>query len=213
VNTRRPITIVDYGLGNLASIANMLKRVGATSTIASTPQQVSEASSIILPGVGAFDRGMLNLRERDLVEPLTRKAMDEQVPVLGLCLGMQLLVSGSEEGQEAGLGWIGGRCARFARTESAPDIRIPHMGWNRVARTRQHPLVADLGDDARFYFVHAFHLVDVTESDQVGQTVHGVRFPSIVARGNLMGVQFHPEKSHRFGMALMKAFARMSGAA
>ena len=213
MTARKPITIVDYGLGNLASISNMLKRVGATSRLASTPEEIAAATSIILPGVGAFDHGMQNLRERGLVEPLTSKAIEERVPVLGLCLGMQLLVSASEEGKEKGLGWIGGHCVRFKRTESAPDIRIPHMGWNRVARTREHPLLAELGPDARFYFVHAYHLVDVDEIDQVGQTIHGVRFPSIVARDNLMGVQFHPEKSHRFGMALMHAFARLSQAA
>ncbi len=213
MTSRNPVTIVDYGLVNIASISNMLKRVGATSRIASTPEEIDTATSIILPGVGAFDHGMIKLRERGLVEPLTEKAMNERVPVLGLCLGMQLLVSESTEGKEKGLGWIDGRCVRFARTETAPDIRIPHMGWNRVARTREHPLIAGLPVDARFYFVHAYHLVDVGADDQVGQTVHGVRFPSIVARHNLMGVQIHPEKSHRFGMALMHAFARLSQAA
>jgi glutamine amidotransferase len=211
--TQKPITIVDYGLGNLASIANMLKRVGAPSVLASTPEQIAQATSLILPGVGAFGKGMQNLAERGLIEPLRRKALDENVPVLGLCLGMQLLVSSSEEGSVPGLGWIEGRCVRFSTTAIAPEIRIPHMGWNRVVSRTQHPLLSDLGSDSRFYFVHAYHLVDVREEDQLGSTEHGVRFPSVIARGNLMGVQFHPEKSHRFGMSLMRSFARMSGAA
>jgi glutamine amidotransferase len=210
--TQHRITIVDYGLGNLASIANMLKRIGAGSILASTPEQLREATSLILPGVGAFGKGMQNLHERGLVDALTRKAIDEKVPVLGLCLGMQLLVSSSEEASVPGLGWIEGRCVRFSPTGLAPEIRIPHMGWNRVTRRTQHPLFDDLGPDARSYFVHAYHLVDVHEEDQLGSTDHGVRFPSVVARGNLMGVQFHPEKSHRFGMSLMRSFARMSGA-
>ena len=211
--TQSAITIVDYGLGNLASIANMLKRVGASSVLASTPEAVEQATALILPGVGAFGKGMQNLEERGLIEPLRRKALDERVPVLGLCLGMQLLVSSSEEGNARGLGWMDGRCVRFSPTGGSPEIRIPHMGWNRVSARAQHPLIADLGPDARFYFVHAYHLVDVREEDQLASTEHGVRFPSIIARDNLMGVQFHPEKSHRFGMSLIRSFARLSGAA
>ena len=205
------IAIVDYGVGNLASIANMLRRVGARSRIAGTREEIASATSLILPGVGSFDGGMRNLIDRGLVDVLTQKACGERVPVLGLCLGMQLLVGSSEEGSLPGLGWIDGKCVRFRQPESGPAVKIPHMGWNAVRMQSPHPLVEGLGADARFYFVHAFHLAEVPEELVVGRATHGETFPAIVASGNIAGVQFHPEKSHRFGMTLMRNFAALAG--
>jgi len=205
------ITIVDYGIGNLASIANMLKRVGATCTFATTPDEIVNATSLILPGVGAFDKGMQNLEERGFVEPLTKKVMVDRTPILGLCLGMQLFAESSEEGKREGLGWIGGRCIRF-RPDPNNHIKVPHMGWNKLSVAQEHPLMADLGPDPKFYFVHAYHVVDVPSDQIVAIVTHGVEFPAVIARDNVMGVQFHPEKSHRYGVRLMRNFAASSGA-
>ena len=170
------------------------------------------ATSLILPGVGAFDRGIENLTERGFIEPLTEKVRNEKVPILGLCLGMQLFVESSEEGALPGLGWIGGRCVRFRPTEESP-IKVPHMGWNRLDIVKDHPLVADLGEDQRFYFVHGYRLADVAESDKVALVNHGGPFPAVIARDNVMGVQFHPEKSHRYGARLLRNFAELAGVA
>lgn len=206
------ITIVDYGVGNLASIANMLKRVGATCRFAGTPEAIADATSLILPGVGAFDHGMRSLSARGLVEPLTRKVREEGTPLLGLCLGMHLLTEGSEEGELPGLGWISGHCIRFRPDREQQPIRIPHMGWNRVTMVRDHPLVRELGASPRFYFVHGYHVSGLHDGVEVGHTLHGRDFPAIIAQKNIMGVQFHPEKSHSFGMRLLQGFAEMSGA-
>lgn len=206
------ITIIDYGIGNLGSIANMLKRVGVPCSFARTRDEIMSATSLILPGVGAFDRGMENLAERGFIEPLTEKVQNEKVPILGLCLGMQLFVESSEEGSLPGLGWIGGRCIRFRPTEASP-IKVPHMGWNRLDVVKDHPLVSDLGEDQRFYFVHGYHLANVAQGDQVALVNHGGQFPAVVARDNVMGVQFHPEKSHRYGAKLLQNFAQFAGVA
>ena len=209
---REEITIVDYGVGNLASISNMLKRIGASSRIASTREAIAAASSIVLPGVGSFDGGMRNLMERDMAATLNQKAFEERVPVLGLCLGMQLLAKSSDEGRLDGLGWIDTTCVRFRQPAAGPPLRIPHMGWNAVEMVQRHPLVEGLETDPRFYFVHAFHLGPVPAANEVGRAVHGTSFPAIVAKDNIMGVQFHPEKSHRFGMTLLRNFAAISRA-
>jgi glutamine amidotransferase len=207
---KQEITIVDYGVGNLASIANMLRRIGVGSRIAATREEIADASSVILPGVGSFDGGMRNLLDRDMAGVLATKAFGDRVPVLGLCLGMQLMARSSDEGKLEGLGWIETTCVRFRQQPNTPTLRIPHMGWNAVRMMKQHPLVEGLDVEPRFYFVHAFHLGPVPDGVEVGRAVHGESFPAIVAMDNVMGVQFHPEKSHRFGMTLLRNFASIS---
>lgn len=202
------ITIVDYGVGNLASIANMLKRVGAAATITSDPHAIENADQLILPGVGAFDAGMKNLAERRLIEPLTRAVMERRVPVMGLCLGVQLMTRRSAEGNLAGLGWIDAETVRFRFDD--PALKVPHMGWNTMRFVHDSPLQKDFEPDARFYFVHSFHLVCNDPRDVLGVTNYGYEFVSGVARDNIWGVQFHPEKSHRFGMQLLTNFAGLS---
>jgi len=197
------IAIVDYGMGNLASIANMLKRIGAPARITSDPADLDAAARLILPGVGAFDTGMRSLRERGLVPILERRVRQDRVPTLGICLGMQLLARSSEEGSEKGLGWIDAEVVRFR----GPGIKVPHMGWNVVRPTGKGALLEGLGDAPRFYFVHAYHLRVERPEEVLGETVHGAPFPSVVGSGNLLGVQFHPEKSHRFGLGLLRNFA------
>jgi len=203
------ITVVDYGLGNLGSVENMLRHLGIAVHRSGDPEVVRNSSRLVLPGVGAFDRGMRNLRERGLVEALGEAVRSRGAPLLGICLGMQMLTERSEEGAETGLGWIEGGARRFAFPPGAPGLKVPHMGWNTVRATRASPLLQDLNEDARFYFVHSYYVAPVRAEDVILETTYGIAFASGVARDNVYGVQFHPEKSHRFGMRLLAAFARI----
>lgn len=205
------LTIVDFGVGNLGSIENMLKKIGCESRISSDPDVIASASKIILPGVGAFDQGMRSLRERNLEGILRVKALEERIPILGICLGMQMLGHASEEGVEPGLGWIDARCKRFGGEGWDTKLKVPHMGWNTIRHPRDNPLLAGLPDLPRFYFVHSYHLVCSDESIVSGITQYGIAFTSMVQSRNICGVQFHPEKSHRFGLALFRNFVEGSG--
>ncbi len=201
------IAIVDYGMGNLGSIRNMFKKAGVEAVITADPAVIEEADKLILPGVGAFDSGMRNLEERGLTAVLNKRVLEDQVPVLGLCLGMQLLTGRSEEGSLTGLGWIDAETVRF-RFESNGDIyRIPHMGWNQLQTCRPHPLFGGLEEANRFYFVHSYHVVVRDSSVVLGETTYCFPFVAAVASRNILGVQFHPEKSHRFGLRLLSNFA------
>lgn len=199
------ITIVDYKTGNLGSIQNILKRIGEESVVTSDKIEIARATKLILPGVGAFDTGMRNLMELDLVGILNQKVRDEKIPVLGICLGMQLLSEGSEEGSLKGLGWIKAENKRFNFINSV-DYKIPHMGWNFVKQHKESNLFDSMFSDARFYFVHSFYFKANDSSDVLASTNYEIEFTSAVERGNILGVQFHPEKSHKFGMKLLKNF-------
>lgn len=199
------ITIIDYKTGNLGSIQNILRRIGEESVITSDKDEVAKASKIILPGVGAFDTGMRNLAELDLIDVLNRKVIEENVPVLGICLGMQLLSRGSEEGDLAGLGWINAETVRF-RFKNAVEYKIPHMGWNFITQSKKSMLFDNMFPGARFYFVHSYFFRADQPDDIVTTTSYEIEFTSAVERGNILGVQFHPEKSHKFGMKLLKNF-------
>lgn len=199
------VALVDYGIGNLGSVANMLRRVGVESDRVATPDDILRSDRVLLPGIGAFDAATGRLRELGLVEPLRAFAATGR-PLLGICLGMQLLLDSSEEGDSAGLGLIPGHSARF---EEAPGFRVPHMGWNGVEPTRDDPLLAALPEDSRFYFVHSYRVVPQRDADVLGVTDYGVPFASLIRAGNVMGAQFHPEKSHAFGMTVLGNFAKL----
>lgn len=202
------IGIVDYGVANLGSIQNMLRKLGLVSALVSSPVELSCVDKIILPGVGAFDYGMAALAEKGWTHALKEKVLNDQIPILGICLGMQLLCKGSEEGAAAaGLGFIDGYCVRF-KAENDRKLRIPHMGWKEIVCRRNSPIFKDLDPQFRFYFVHSYHMVCTDPADVLATAVHGDEFTAIVNKGNVWGTQFHPEKSHRFGMALLKNFAR-----
>jgi glutamine amidotransferase len=186
---------------------NMLGRVGVESRLVSKPAEILESDHIVLPGVGAFDHGVSALHARDLVEPLRSRAMDG-VPLLGVCLGMQLLGRKSEEGKLEGLGLLDAESVRFS-AEPESRLKIPHMGWCHLIGRRPCPLPVDLQQDARFYFVHSYHMICRDPADEAAAARYGVEFTAMVQRGNVMGVQFHPEKSHRYGMKVLQNFARL----
>jgi glutamine amidotransferase len=198
------ITILDYGMGNLGSIQNMFKRIGANSMITAKPDVIADARRILLPGVGAFDNAMDAINTQGFREILDRKALIERVPILGICLGMQLLTRSSEEGRLPGLGWIAGETRRFPRSK---EFKVPHMGWNSVKFSGMNELTAGLGADARFYFAHSLFVQVDHQEDSLLRTNHGVAFDSAISHANIFGAQFHPEKSHRFGMRLLSNFA------
>lgn len=203
------ITIVDYGAGNIGSVENMLRRLGIPAMRCSDADGLGPATHILLPGVGSFDRGMRLLRQRGLDKALTEAVVGRGVPLLGICLGMQLLADRSEEGNETGLGWIPGDVRRFRLDGLRVRLPIPHMGWNAVAPATDSPLARALPADARFYFVHSYHFEPHDAGHVLMRTTYGHEFASAVSRNNVYGVQFHPEKSHRFGMLLLQAFAAL----
>lgn len=202
------IVLVDYGLGNLGSVANMLRKVTDQEiAISAEPQTIQKAAKLILPGVGHFDRGSKNLYSSGLAGVLTEKVEGAKTPILGICLGMQLMSEGSDEGTEPGLSWIKGRFKRFQFTNGeAAKLKIPHMGWNFLNVKKPSGLLDGLPENPRFYFVHSYHFLPGNADDVLTTTEYGYEFGSAFQSGNICGVQFHPEKSHRFGMKLLDNF-------
>lgn len=203
------ITLIDSGVSNIGSMQNMLKRLGIGFKVATTPEDVASAERIILPGVGSFDSGMRNLADRGLIEPLSEKAVGERVPVLGVCLGMQLMTRGSEEGERPGLGWVPAQAIRFRPATNAQ--KVPYMGWNEVTAAKKDPLIEGMRLDTRFYFVHSYHVACDDPNDVLLNAPYGVvTYTAAYRRGNIYGAQFHPEKSHKFGMWLLKNFSEVA---
>nr|WP_294811005.1 imidazole glycerol phosphate synthase subunit HisH [uncultured Sphingomonas sp.] len=205
------IAVIDYGMGNIGSICNMLKYVDASYIVTSEFREIETCSKIILPGVGHFDLAMQNLAQRDLIEPLHDLVLGRKVPILGICLGMQLLCSASEEGRQAGLGYIDAQARKF-RSPAETGLKVPHMGWSEVHFDKQNALSDQLGESARFYFVHSYAVTCNDASDVWGTTRYGETFVSAFVRDNIAGVQFHPEKSHKFGIQLFRNFVGSFGA-
>jgi glutamine amidotransferase len=203
------IAIVDYDMGNIASVANMLKRVGAEDVVITrSAAELENADKVILPGVGAFDKGMRNLKSLGLDDILSELAIERKVPVLGICLGMQLMTRTSEEGSSDGLGWIDAETVRFRFPEGS-GLKVPHIGWEYVLAAHDNPLIPS-SDPARFYFVHGYYVKCRHEDDVIATAHYGHEFVSAFRRDNLFGVQFHPEKSHSFGMHLIRNFAQLA---
>ncbi len=200
------ILVIDYKMGNIGSIMNMLRKIGVNAVFTSDTEEIKKADKLILPGVGSFDTGMNNLKKMGLVSFLNKKVLEEKTPILGICLGMQLFAERSEEGESDGLGWIDGEVKRFNFKEN--NLKIPHMGWNLVIPQKEDVLFSNMPKESRFYFVHSYHFVCENEDNILAKTNYGYDFPSIVKKENIIGVQFHPEKSHKYGMKLLENFVK-----
>lgn len=201
----KKVAIVDYGMGNIDSVARAVEEAGASPVVTNRRQDFSDVGSIILPGVGAFADGMFNIRTLGLQEILNEEVIRNKTPILGICLGMQLLAKkGFEGGETEGLGWIEGEVVRLQPTET--NTKIPHIGWNEINIVRDSLLIDGIADKKDFYFAHSYHFACKKEEDIVAWTPYCGRFVSIIAKDNIFGVQFHPEKSQRFGLQLLRNF-------
>jgi imidazole glycerol-phosphate synthase subunit HisH len=198
------IVIIDYGMGNLRSVRNRFWRLGKETLVSSDKQEIMKANKLVLPGVGHFANGMKNLRESGMIEILKQKVIVEHCPILGICLGMQLLTEFSEEGDVAGLGFIRGRTIRFRFNNR--QHKIPHMGWNTLTLHKESPLFQGVTPEDIYYFVHSYYVVCDDKEDIVTTTTYGITFTSALQRDTIYGTQFHPEKSHDCGNKLLKNF-------
>jgi glutamine amidotransferase len=201
------IAILDYGIGNVFSIYNMLRKIGVAAEVANDPYKVESASKIILPGVGHFSYCMQQLKAAPFFSILQEKVIGGGIPVLGVCVGCQMLMEKSEEGNEEGLGWIKGQVVRFDEKKMESAHKIPHMGWSDVYPESGVKLFWKI-DAPRFYFVHSYHVMAQDRATVIASANYGYSFTAAVAQKNIMGVQFHPEKSHKFGMKLYENFAK-----
>lgn len=203
------LVIIDYGIGNLQSIKNMLKRIGVNGVISSEKSVIEGAQKFILPGIGAFDYGMSKLNESGCIPLLNDKVLKQKTPILGICLGAQLFTQRSEEGKTNGLGWFDAETVRFNFGNNTDNLKIPYMGWNDVNYNSSSRLFANMYDNPRFYFVHTYHLKTAHHQEIIATSKYGYEFPVGLERENIIGVQFHPEKSHRFGMMILKNFSEL----
>jgi len=200
------ISVLDYGMGNIGSILNMFKWIGVEAKVCNDLSSLESAEKLILPGVGAFDHAMSRIIELGILEALNQKALIEEIPILGICLGMQLITRGSEEGKKKGLSWIPADAKSFPKSSG---LKIPHMGWNTVTSPHKNPLSVGFDEQPRFYFVHSYAVFCDDPESSIFKTSYGVDFDSGIQKGNIFGVQFHPEKSHRYGAKLLSNFANL----
>jgi glutamine amidotransferase len=198
--------IIDYGMGNLGSIQNMLKKCGFESIITSDKTIIENAQRLILPGVGAFDTGMKKLKDLNLIQPLNEIVLNKKVPILGICLGIQLMTQSSEEGLELGLNWFDSETVKFNLKNNNLKLPLPNMGWRHVEILKNIALFENLPKDSWYYFVHNYHIVSKCKTDIAITSEYGYEFVASLAKDNIMGVQFHPEKSHSFGLRLLSNF-------
>lgn len=206
---RPPIAVIDYGVNNVGSVMNALRRVGAAPREARSAADLAEAEAMVLPGIGAFDTGVKNLRDLGLFDAI-KERVDAGVPLLGICLGMQLLTKGSEEGSLEGLGLVDAYTKKFAFDAEHRDLKIPHMGWHDTHCKDGALFEGLLGDDTRFYYVHSYHVVPSDPADVAATCDYGLEFASALRRGRIYATQFHPEKSHRFGLRVFANYVKLT---
>lgn len=198
------IIIIDYKIGNIGSIFNMFKRIGAEAKISSDLAEIEKADGLVLSGVGSFDQGIKNFRNAEFIRVVEHKVLKDKTPILGICLGMQLFAEKSEEGISAGLSWIGGEVKKI----KGSAFRVPHMGWNTIDIKKKDAIFYGL-EQSRFYFAHSYHFICKDKENELADTNYGCDFTSVVRKENIIGVQFHPEKSHKFGMKFLENFAKI----
>jgi glutamine amidotransferase len=201
------IVIVNYGLGNLGSIQNMFKKIGVESMVSSEHDIIQNADKLVLPGVGNFGKGMQELEKSGLKDILNKKVLNEKTPILGICLGMQLMTDESEESELKGLGWLPAKTLKF--NFKSIDMKVPHMGWNTVEVSNENKLIEKSSEEIRYYFVHSYYVKVSDEKHSIARTKYGMTFDSAFNKDNIYGVQFHPEKSHKFGMRLLSNFSNL----
>ncbi|MBS1596771.1 MAG: imidazole glycerol phosphate synthase subunit HisH [Bacteroidetes bacterium] len=202
------LAIVDYGVGNLASVKNMLKKIGIDAMIVADEMMLLQAEKLILPGIGAFDTCAQKLQKSGLIHAINKKVNEEKKPVLGICVGMQLFTEGSDEGVLPGLGWIKGRVVKFVQESMPAGTKIPHMGWSEIESAKSSRIFDNMYKDPRFYFAHSYYAKPQDEKDELAYANYGYRFAAALEKENIVGVQFHPEKSHKFGMKLLENFVK-----
>ena len=205
------ITIIDLNIGNIGSVVNMIKHVGGNCKVSSDPAEIKAATKLILPGVGSFDKAMNQLRYNKLEEVINEKSTLQKTPLLGICLGMQLLTNSSEEGKEKGLGLIPAQTLSFKKAFDVKEIneRIPHMGWNDIRVEQENDLTKNLIESSRFYFVHSYYVKCSNKENCLMTSNYGFDFASAIVKDNVYGVQFHPEKSHKYGKKLITNFIKL----
>jgi imidazole glycerol-phosphate synthase subunit HisH len=202
------VIIVDYGTGNLNSVKRSLDILEVSSVISSDPKDIAIAEKIILPGVGHFGKAMSNLKRLNLLDPLHNAALVKRKPILGICLGMELMAEKSEEGNANGLGWFEAEIIQF-NISNKKKYKVPHMGWNQICIKKNSSLMKNVPEFSEFYFVHSYHLKIKNQSDLLNETEYEVTFPSAIEKDNIFGVQYHPEKSHDAGLQLLKNFIEL----
>ena len=201
------IIIVDYGMGNLGSVFNMFKKIGVASKITSDLEEIKYAKKILLPGVGSFDKAMERINTSGIKEVLDYKVLKEDTPILGICLGMQLLTNNSEEGIEKGLGYINASTKKFSFQDK--KMKVPHMGWNLVEKSTSSLITNNFEVESKFYFVHSYYVEVEKQENSILKTTYGLEFDSAIQHKNVYGAQFHPEKSHKYGMKLLENFSKI----
>ena len=199
------ICIIDYGVGNIGSIKNMIKKIGYESIVSSDFDVIMKADKLLLPGVGSYDYAIQKLKEMELFDLLDNEVLVKKKPILGICLGMQLMTNGSDEGLEKGFSWIDAYVEKFEES----SLKIPHMGWNLIKIEKENELSKDLYDENRFYFVHSFKVKCSDQKDVLFTTNYGNNFVSGFSKNNIYVVQFHPEKSHKFGKRILENFCKI----
>jgi glutamine amidotransferase len=203
------ITIIDYGLGNIKAFENVYKRLNIETRVVRNSNEIRGASKIILPGVGAFDYAMSQLNASGMRDELEKQVLINRVPVIGICVGMQMLAKSSDEGILQGLGWIDGQVKVFDKAKLPPKTYLPHMGWNNIVIEKEHDLLNGLSIDSRFYFLHSYYFEANKQENIILSTEYGIKFTSAVHDENIYGIQFHPEKSHSDGIRLLSNFAKI----
>lgn len=203
------ITIIDYGSGNIKAIQNIYKQLNVSCVISKSPSDILSASKLVLPGVGAFDETMLQLQSAGIIDALNEAVIHKKVPIMGVCVGMQIMASRSDEGSLPGLGWVDAEVKKFPLEYISGKPKLPHMGWNSVVLVKQSSLLDNVDCQKGFYFLHSYYFSCLESDDVIATTTYGKDFTSVISKGNIYGVQFHPEKSHSNGMTVFKNFSEL----